>query len=182
MTSPKSKTSNSCSLTILHLNVRSLKRHIEDLEALVHSLESPPDFLCLTETWLSKNDDPKSLLVTGYQNVASKVRDSKGGGIMIQLTANCSIQKELDCVIEESLFATIEKQGYEFQLVVIYNKPRANKLDFVDLVEEVLGHLNSKCLPTVICGDINIDTMKQNLLTKKYKNAIHSNGFFYNTQ
>ena len=177
MTSPKSKTSNSCSLTILNLNVRSLKRHIEDLEALVHSLESPPDILCLTETWLSKNDDPKSLLVTGYQNVASKVRDSKGGGIMIQLTANCSIQKELDCVIEESLSAAIEKQGYEFQLVVIYNKPRANKLDFVDLVEEVLGNLNSKCLPTVICGDINIDTMKQNLLTKKYKDAIHSNGF-----
>ena len=130
----------------------------------------------MTETWLSKNDDPKSLLVTGYQNVASKVRDSKGGGIMIQLTANCSIQKKLDCVIEESLSATIEKQGYEFRLVVIYNKPSANKLDFVDLVE-VSGTLNSRCLPTVICGDINIDTMKQNLLTKKYKNAIHSNVF-----
>ena len=95
---------------------------------------------------------------------------------MIQLTANCSIQKELDCMMEESLSATIEEQCYEFRLVVIYNKPRANKLDFVDLVE-VLGNLNSKCLPTVICGDINIDTMKQNLLTQKYKNAIHSNGF-----
>ena len=98
---------------------------------------------------------------------------------MIQLTANCSILEELDCVIEY-LFASIAKQGYDFRLVVIYNKPIANKLDFADLVDEVFRILNSKCLPTVVCGNISFDTMKQNLLTKKYKNAIQV--FFYNTQ
>ena len=57
----------------------------------------------------NKTDNPKLQVITGYQKVASKVRDSKGGSVMIQLTSNCSIQEELDCLIQESLFATIEK-------------------------------------------------------------------------
>ena len=61
LTIPKNKTSISCSsLNLLNLNVRSLEKHLEDLEALAYSLESPPaDILCLTETWLSEKDDPK---------------------------------------------------------------------------------------------------------------------------
>ena len=53
-------------MSVLSVNVRSLKKHVNDLEALVHSLESLPDIICLTETWLSDNDDIDSLLVPGY--------------------------------------------------------------------------------------------------------------------
>ena len=53
------------SLSVLNVNVRSLKSHLEKLEAIVLSLESPPDILCLTETWLAANDDPKMFLVKG---------------------------------------------------------------------------------------------------------------------
>ena len=103
MTTPKNKTSISCgSLIVLNLNVRSLKKHLEDLEALAYSLEVPPDTLCLTETQLSEQDDPKSFLVTGYQNRLSKFRDSKGEGIMIQIRMN-SIVPSKKC-----LFATLK--------------------------------------------------------------------------
>ena len=44
-------------ILILHLNVRSIKPHFDKLEALVLGLESPPEVLCLTETWLSENDN-----------------------------------------------------------------------------------------------------------------------------
>ena len=62
----------SSSLSVLSLNVRSLKKHLEDLEALVSSRESPPDILCLTETRLLKNDNPHSFLVNGYKSIISK--------------------------------------------------------------------------------------------------------------
>ena len=38
-------------MSILTVNVRSLKKHLHDLEALIHSLESRPNVICLTETW-----------------------------------------------------------------------------------------------------------------------------------
>ena len=154
-----------------------MKKHLEDLEALAYSLESPPDILCLTETWLSEKDDPKLFLVTGYQNLLSKVRDSKGGGIMIQIRNNCSFQKVLDCDIEESLFVNVDKKGYLFRLMIIYNKPRANKIEFTEILDKVMGNISSQKIPTVICGDFNINILKNNLLTQKYINSIHSNGF-----
>ena len=70
-------------MSILTVNVRSLKKHLNDLEALVHSLESPPNVICLTETWLTDNDDIDSLLVPGYKNYAIKNRNTHGGGVMI---------------------------------------------------------------------------------------------------
>ena len=70
-------------------------------------------------------------------------------------------------MVEESIALTMEKQGYEFRLLVIYNETRATKHDFVNCLDKVLGNLNTKNAQTFICGDINIDTRKQNLLTHK---------------
>ena len=45
-------------LLFIHRNIRSLSRSrslSEKEEAVILSLESPPDILCLAETWLTKN-------------------------------------------------------------------------------------------------------------------------------
>ena len=42
------------------MNVQSLRKHHDELEALVNSLESPPDIICLSETWLHEYDDKHS--------------------------------------------------------------------------------------------------------------------------
>ena len=36
---------NCCTLRILHVNIRSLKPHLDKLEALIMSLESPPEIM-----------------------------------------------------------------------------------------------------------------------------------------
>ena len=44
-------------LLFIHRNIRSLSRSrslSEKEEAVILSLESPPDILCLAETWLTK--------------------------------------------------------------------------------------------------------------------------------
>ena len=71
-------------MSILNVIVRSLKKHLNNLEALVHSPESPPNVICLTETWLTDNDDIDSLLVPGYNNYVIKNRNTHGG-VMIQI-------------------------------------------------------------------------------------------------
>ena len=40
-------------VSMLHINVRSLKGHLNELEALVYSLESLPSILFLSEAWLT---------------------------------------------------------------------------------------------------------------------------------
>ena len=62
-----------------------LRKHHDELEALVSSLESPPDIICPSETWLHEYDVKHSYKLKGYHEVISKPRASTGGGVMIQL-------------------------------------------------------------------------------------------------
>ena len=78
---------------MLHINVRSLKGHLSELEALVYSLESPPSILCLSETWLTENDDSKCYLIDGYNKFATCNRKSRGSGVMIQIREDFKLPK-----------------------------------------------------------------------------------------
>ena len=62
-------------VTIMHINVRSIKKNLINLETLILGLESPPSVLCLSETWLTENDDPKCYLVHGYNQLIVKTRN-----------------------------------------------------------------------------------------------------------
>ena len=60
------------------MNVRSLRKHHDELEALVSSLESSPDIICLSETWLHEYDDKHCFKIKGYHEVISKPRANNG--------------------------------------------------------------------------------------------------------
>ena len=81
----------------MHLNVRSLKKNLDKFEALTLGLSSPPSVLCLSETWLSENDDPKLFLLHGYSQYLAKCRPSRGGGMMmIQVRNDLSVIKKTE--------------------------------------------------------------------------------------
>ena len=156
--------------SVLHINVRSLKGHLNELEALVYSLESPP-ILCLSETWLTENDDNKCYLIDGYNKFATCNRK------MIQIRKDFKLIKQISTTLEECILVVIEKDNYQFKVAVIYNPPRINKLRFIDTFENFLEENYSPSTPFIICGDINIDISKINQLSNNYMNCIFANGF-----
>ena len=165
------------SLCVLNVNVRSLKLHLEKLEALVLSLESSPDVLCLTETWLTDNDDPKLFLVNGYTQYIAKNRTTLGGGVMIQVKSSCNLLNKYQVEFEEAVMGEIACNNFKFFIAAVYNKPKANKLEFVKTLDNFLSDKSSNKTPLIICGDFNINILEENLLTKNYSSVIDSNGF-----
>ena len=166
--------------SVLHLNIMSLKPHYEKLEALILSLESPPDIICLSETWLNETDEGKIYLINGYNQCLMQNRNGmRGGGVMVQLHKNCNLLKQRDVTFEEALFAEVEKNNYKLKIAVIYNPPRINKLLFTDKLEQFLEDNSTHSDPFIVCGDFNINTLQENQLTINYLNAINSNGFEY---
>ena len=163
--------------TVFHLNVRSLKRNHHNLEALILSLESPPAVLCLSETWLTDSDDLNSSLVNGYNQHLSRNRTTRGGGVMNQVRSDYTLVKELKLNLEAAVQAIIEKQGYAFNVLVLYNKHRTNKLEFVESFDRLLENSTEENVPLVICGDFNINVMEKNLVTRNFLNCICANGF-----
>ena len=164
-------------VSVMHINVRSIKKNLDNLEALVLGLETPPCVLCLSETWLTENDDPKCFLVHGYNQLMNKTRNSKGGGVMIQVKNDYILMKEISTNLDEALMADVCKGDEMFRILVIYNPPRNNKTEFIEKIDILLESFSSTNVPFIICGDINIDIFKENQLVQNYKNAIISNGF-----
>ena len=79
------KSSSKCAVitkkkfSVMLSNVRSIRKHHEDLETLIGSLESLPSILCITETWLSDDDNPDCYAVKGYKPYAAANRSTRGG-------------------------------------------------------------------------------------------------------
>ena len=157
------------SLSVLHINIRSLKPHLDKLEALVLSLEKTPEIICLTETWLCESDNYAGLLINGYNQFCVKNRQGTiGGGVMIQVKSNCTLLRELETQFEEAILAEIAINNYRVKIAVIYNKPRTNKNLFNDTLDTFLEASTDKNVPMIVCGDFNINTIEENLITKNY--------------
>ena len=164
---------------IMHINVRSLRKNFTNLEALILSLEALPAVLCLTETWLTDTDESKAFLISGYDQFIVKNRDTKGGGVMIQIRSDFSLIEELSHNFE-AVFSLIEKNGMKMKILTVYNKPRNNKQEFLLAFDEFLELNTNDTVPTIICGDFNINILETNQLTQNYKNIIKANGFELN--
>ena len=92
--------------------LRSLKKHQEELEALVYNLESPPKILCITETWLSSKSDNKDMFVIkGFHPVYFEIRRFRGGGTMIQINENFNFIELITINLDEALGLQIEIYG-----------------------------------------------------------------------
>ena len=78
----KAKSLNS-SFSVMHVNIRSLRKNLDNQEPLILCLESPTAILCLTETWLKDTDETRSYLDHGYNQYVSRNRSENGGGVMV---------------------------------------------------------------------------------------------------
>ena len=164
-------------VNLLLSNVRSLKKHHEDVEALLSGLESPINLLCLTETWLREIDDVNLFKITGFHTIITNTRKTRGGGTMIQLGDKVNLLEQLESGIPESLSILVEVSGKQFIVVLAYVPPRYDKIKFVDELDKELERLAQYKVPIILTGDINIDTLQKNKLQQSYLNTITANGF-----
>ena len=159
------------------MNVRSLNKHHDELEALINSLESPPDVVCISETWLQEDNSVNCFKLSGYNTIINKSRKGIGGGVMMQLKDNVTIIEEFNSELAESISVLVKLNNQIFQIMLVYNPPNGNKFTFVDEFDKHLEAISNKMYRAVICGDFNINILKSNNLCSKYIDAVENNGF-----
>ena len=108
---------------ILHLKTRSFKKHHEKLEALISCFESPPSIICLTQSWLTVNDDPNLFKVTNYNTCLSKLRSGRGAGIMIEISDEVNFIEKLSCELKENSLVHLKFGDLKIALLVVYKPP-----------------------------------------------------------
>ena len=109
--------------SVLHLNIRSIKKNFENFKLLLNSINFPFSVICLSETWW---DDlaitEKSLYEPPNYNSTQQARgDCKGGGVSIY------IHKSLDFTVKPDL--SINNNDLESLTIEILSNKKINTLN-----------------------------------------------------
>ena len=61
---------------------------------------------------------------------------------MLQVKSNCSILNDIPVTFDEAICADIGKSGNKIRILVVYNKPRTDKMELIDLLDHNLEQLS----------------------------------------
>ena len=100
---------------MLHINIASLSKHIDELRNLLTVLDHPFDVIGITETKLHDDNPLTNLDIDGYEFIHTPTNTLCGGaGLYIRADYNFeviqSLSKSIDDV-SESLFIEIKREG-----------------------------------------------------------------------
>ena len=181
--SPNSDSPNhNNSLTILHLNIRSLNKNFDELYDFLVSFRLRPDVICLTETRIY-NDPLDNITIPQYKffHVDSQ---SSAGGVAVYVSDNITCKLCPDQYImsnSECLWLELCKSNSTEKFIVgtVYRHPDQSTVKiFVDGFSDCLNDLCTSSKPYYTLGDFNINMLKskRTSISHDYINLIVANG------
>ena len=177
--------SNSDKLSILHLNIRSVRNKFDALKNYLNSLDHKFTIIALTETWLN-NNDYDNFEIPGYKSTKLLRQNKKGGGICIFSRNDLKFKLRNDLVFEddtddtENLFIEIINGKFKNIIIgTIYRPPNNRFNKFENDLKTILTKLDKCNKPCYIMGDFNIDLLKYNYcnFSTEFFNQFSSSGY-----
>ena len=151
--------------SLLHLNIHSLEFHIEELRIALKLINLKFDFICLTESKIKKDNEPKTdITIDGYQHPVGTPTEASKGGVLIYAKEGIDFKPREDLHIykpkelESHFIEAINEKGKNIIIGTIYRHPCMYKNLFID---EYMLPLNDKLAKenkkTYLAGDFNFD-------------------------
>ena len=135
----KEKFSNSSSFSVLHLNIHSIERHIDELQVVLDQLKFKFDVMCFSESKIMEGVVPKtSINLDGYQDPIGMPTNATKGGVLIYVRDGISFVQRDDLNIQkekelESCFVEIQNTNQQNSIVgVVYRHPTMEQSEFID--------------------------------------------------
>ena len=152
------------SLNVLHINIRSFAKNVDNLLLLLNDLQENGTVIHVIgvcETFLNKNS--VALARIDNNNCIHKYRPSRlGGGVSILVHNSVRVVRELSTPFNEnmeSLAVELKYRNHPFLFAEIYRPPNTNDAEFktnLDSLHETCREYKS-CF---VCGDFNYDLVK----------------------
>ena len=117
---------------MLHLNIRSLRKHFDELCNLLDSTPLKFNLIACSETWITPQADPNQFQISGYNMITDNRIPSIGGGVALFLK-----KKDVDyCLSEDLRIDGNENTRVDAQnliIGVIYNPPNRSQRHLMNL-------------------------------------------------
>ena len=167
--------------TVLGLNIRSLDYHINELRVLLEIIDKNPEVLALTETWMTDDQSLVDLDIVGYQPIEFKARQNakrRSGGVAFYVKKGLSFQVVSFETDIECLIIKITRENKTLYNICAIYRPETVKINnFLGYLENLLYFLKGLPGETLLFGDFNIDTLKDDLDKKKYMALLEAYDF-----
>lgn len=163
---------------VIHINVRSIRKHWLSLLAYLNDFIKFLDVIVLTEVKVKE----ENILVFQLDcfDLYSRCRsDGRGGGIAAFVRNSYVVDRKFfDLDQCEHLCLKLKHNACPFEIILscIYRPPDKNVKTFLEQLDLFLNNSGIKNQKIVMVGDINIDTMSSGKEKDSYLNVLLSNG------
>jgi hypothetical protein len=152
-------------VTILHQNVCGLSNKKNDMEIYLNERDNIAHFVCISEHFLNKNSVPSVNLENYILSSHNTRMSKKRGGTLIMSLTNRDTEKIAVCnklYIEEGFeICGVRDVATNIYIYCCYRSPKDINIEvFMKQCELLLEHAFNK--RAIICGDFNIDMIKDN--------------------
>lgn len=170
-------------LSVLHNNVRSLKRNIEAFQNhLLCELDYPFSIIGVSETRIVGNqplDFNPDLPGYIFEHVSTPL--SAGGvGMYIADNINYHIVEKTSNIYFQALWIELVKEDKQSIICGVLYREHNDPTKFLDYLSETLYNFNKSSKTVCIMGDFNIDLLKyeSSKYSKEFLNYLYSSAFF----
>lgn len=150
------------SMSIAHLNVRSLSIADKFNEILAIASIHKFDLFAFSETWLHANIDNNSILIPGYSMPLRRDRHtSRGGGVALYVADYlwCSRRPDLECDSIEILWVELVAKNLKILCGVCYRPPNQSAQDVCEFFQYFQSMFDQIALENffaiIMLGDFN---------------------------
>lgn len=142
-------------LQLIHVNVRSLKKHWNLLLTYLACIMPSIEILILTETNVTEQECLQ-FFIRGFQSFSLCRKDRKGGGVLVLVRESWIAERiSVSFTEAEVISVSIVKDSEEFLVIALYRPPSNNVPVFLDELSCFLKRHPNKQI--IIAGDVNID-------------------------
>ncbi|XP_039279261.1 uncharacterized protein LOC120350360 [Nilaparvata lugens] len=173
-------TINCVRLRLLHLNIRSYNKNVDEFLILWQGIKTKFNVIILTEAWLDEDSELMSL--DGYQLFRSHNGLNQCDGIVVYLDDSLS---SVTCNqfsiggLATSLTLNFTWANTPCQLLCIYRSPSSSLPYFIDSLSNLLHTDTNPSYLKIIAGDINCDILHPNINSQeeRYLDMLYECGY-----
>ena len=171
--------------SVLHLNIRSIKKNFENFKMFLNSINFTFSIICFSETWLDETNSTENSLyeLPNYMSKHQVRSDRRGGRVSIYIHKTFDFKVWSDLSINnkdiDSISVEISSNKKRNTLVNILYRPPNGKIEpFENFLNNVFTKTKDSNKALHNAGDFNLNLLDHNANRKVYNflSLIYQNG------